>query len=155
MTSMILSKFGRALAQRSHFRCFSTTPSLLDRFYTKKHEYINVNGKNGTVGVSDYAQKQLGDVVYVELPEKDAQVAKEDNAGAIESVKSASDIYTPVSGRITDVNGELEQKPQLINKSPYEQGWIFKIELTQPEELKDLMDEAAYTKFLETVDSEE
>lgn len=83
---------------------------------------MQVEGQLGTVGISDYAQKQLGDVVYVELPEKGQELAQGDVAGAIESVKSASDVYSPVSGQVTEVNAQLEEKPQLINKSPYEKG---------------------------------
>ncbi|CAD5210869.1 unnamed protein product [Bursaphelenchus xylophilus] len=155
MTSMVFSRFVRSLVRPTQVRQLSMTTGLFDRFYTKKHEYISVDGSKGTVGVSDFAQKSLGDVVYVELAEKGAQVEKGDTAGAIESVKSASDIYSPVSGTITDVNNALDEKPQLINKSPYDEGWLFKIDLKSPEELKDLMDEAAYSKFCEAEESEE
>ncbi|KAH7727619.1 glycine cleavage system H protein [Aphelenchoides avenae] len=130
-------------------QALSTTHSLHDsgRLYTKKHEWISVNGDEGTVGISHFAQESLGDVVYVELPEVGLALEKGETAGAIESVKAASDVYAPVSGAVTERNTEVESKPHLINKSTYDKGWLFKLQLKNKDELKELMDEAAYEKF--------
>ena len=115
--------------------------------YTKDHEWISVSGGIGTFGITDYAQKALGDVVYIELPEVGAEIAAHDQIGAVESVKAASDMYAPVSGTIVEVNGGLEQEPSLVNLQPYTGGWIAKIRLAnEAEELDVLMDEAAYAK---------
>uniref|UniRef100_A0A7E4VYJ9 Glycine cleavage system H protein n=1 Tax=Panagrellus redivivus TaxID=6233 RepID=A0A7E4VYJ9_PANRE len=129
-------------------RCFSASAArFTDRYYTKKHEWISVSGKTGTVGISDFAQEALGDVVYVELPEVGATVAQGDAVGAIESVKAASDVYSPASGNVTEVNSEIEDTPGLINKSAYEKGWLYKLELSDADELKSLLNEDAYEKF--------
>ncbi|KAI1721607.1 glycine cleavage h-protein [Ditylenchus destructor] len=135
----------RAIPQRY----FSSTHPLFtsDRRYTKKHEWVSVTNDIGTVGISSHAQGELGDVVYVELPEVGQNLQQGDTAGAVESVKAASDIYSPVSGKVVEKNVELETKPHLINKSTYEKGWIFKLELTNKSELDNLMDESAYEKF--------
>ncbi|CEF67886.1 Glycine cleavage system H protein, mitochondrial [Strongyloides ratti] len=117
------------------------------RFYTKKHEWVMIKNEIGTVGISDYAQESLGDIVYVELPEVGGQVEKGDSVGTIESVKAASDVYTPVSGKIHEINETTTDEPNIINKSPYEKGWLFKIILSNPDELKGLMNEEAYQKF--------
>jgi glycine cleavage system H protein len=118
-----------------------------DRLYTKKHEWVSVKGNEGTVGISAHAQESLGDVVYVELPEVGLALQKGETAGAIESVKAASDIYAPLTGVVTERNTEVETKPHLINKSTYDKGWLFKLELKDKEELSELMDEDAYGKF--------
>uniref|UniRef100_A0A0N5BVS5 Glycine cleavage system H protein n=1 Tax=Strongyloides papillosus TaxID=174720 RepID=A0A0N5BVS5_STREA len=117
------------------------------RFYTKKHEWVVINKEIGTVGISDYAQESLGDIVYVELPEVGTNVERGDAVGTIESVKAASDVYTPISGKVHEVNETATDEPNIINKSPYEKGWLFKIILSNPEELKELMNEEAYEKF--------
>uniref|UniRef100_A0A0K0F7B6 Glycine cleavage system H protein n=1 Tax=Strongyloides venezuelensis TaxID=75913 RepID=A0A0K0F7B6_STRVS len=117
------------------------------KFYTKKHEWVLVNKEIGTVGVSEYAQESLGDIVYVELPEVGTNVERGDAVGTIESVKAASDVYTPISGKVHEVNETVTDEPSIINKSPYEKGWLFKIILSNPEELKELMNEEAYEKF--------
>ena len=103
----------------------------------------------GTIGITEYASNALGDVVYVELPELQMEVSKGDSIGAVESVKSASDIMTPVSGKIVEVNNVLEEKPGAINKGPETNGWLAKIEIKDEGELQDLMDETAYEKFSE------
>ena len=112
--------------------------------YAASHEWIKVEGSTGTVGISDHAQSELSDVVYVELPKVGAKV----NAGAvvatIESVKAASDIYSPASGEITEVNAELSKKPELVNQDPYGAAWLFKIALSAPDEVAKLQDAAAY-----------
>lgn len=107
----------------------------------------------GTIGISEYAAKALGDVVFVELPTADLEVGQGDSIGAVESVKSASDIMTPVSGRIIEANNALEEKPGTINKSPEGDGWLAKIECSSPEELDALMDGEGYQKFTEEADS--
>ncbi len=123
----------------------------MGRKFTKDHEWITVDGDIGTVGISDYAQSQLGDVVYVTLTRDIGETVEQGNDVAeIESVKSVSQVFTPVSGEITEFNTvfEDESKSELINKDPYNDGWIFKIKLSDPSELDSLMDEEAYKKFI-------
>lgn len=112
--------------------------------YTTDHEYVRTEGKTGTVGISDYAQAQLGDIVFVELPSVGTTVKKGDEVAVVESVKAASEIYAPVSGTVTEVNEALSDEPGLINSDPAAGGWIFKLELADEAELEGLMDEAAY-----------
>jgi glycine cleavage system H protein len=114
--------------------------------YAASHEWARDNG-DGTVivGISDHAQESLGDVVYVELPELGALISAGDEAGVVESVKAASDIYTPVSGEIVGTNGQLEEEPEVINGSPYEDGWLFIVKMSDPEELDSLMSADEYT----------
>jgi glycine cleavage system H protein len=117
---------------------------MADRKFTKEHEWIVVDGDVATVGITDYAQGQLGDVVYVELPKAGAKVTHMGQAAVVESVKAASEVYAPLSGEIVGANGDLEANPALVNSDPQGAGWFFKIKLSNPGELKDLMDEAAY-----------
>jgi glycine cleavage system H protein len=117
--------------------------------YTKEHEWIDVAGDVGTVGISDYAQEQLGDVVFVELPKLGATVAQNGQIAVVESVKAASEIYAPVSGTVTAINDALAKEPALVNQSAEDKGWFFKIKLAKPDELAGLMDAAAYKKFTE------
>ncbi len=117
--------------------------------YTKEHEWIDVAGDIGTVGISEYAQEQLGDVVFVELPKIGATVAQNAQIAVVESVKAASEIYAPVSGSVTEVNDALAKEPALVNQSAEDKGWFFKIKLAKPDELAALMDAAAYRKFTE------
>jgi glycine cleavage system H protein len=117
--------------------------------YTNEHEWIRVEGGVGTVGITDYAQKQLGDVVYVELPAVGRQVTRGGEAAVVESVKAASEIYAPVSGEVIAVNDALSANPGLVNGAPTGDGWFFKIKLADPGELVGLMDAAAYEKFVE------
>jgi glycine cleavage system H protein len=119
--------------------------------YTKDHEYIVVEGEIGTIGVSDHAQAQLGDVVFVELPAVGDKFAKGAQAAVVESVKAASEVFSPVSGEVIAVNKELESEPSLINEDAMGKGWIAKIKLTDPAEVSGLMDEAAYQDFLKTI----
>ncbi len=116
--------------------------------YTKDHEYIRVEGDTGVVGITDYAQEQLGDVVYVELPEVGQAVAKGDEAAVVESVKAASEVYAPVSGEVVEVNGDLEGSPGTINEDPAGRGWFMKIRLTNQGELDELMTEEQYQEFV-------
>ncbi len=122
--------------------------SLEDLKFTKEHEWIKIEGDTGTVGISEYAQKELGDVVYVELPPIGDTFAKGDACSNIESVKAVNDIFTPVSGEIVDTNNALEDNPELVNQSPYEDGWIFKIRIEDESELEDMMDSDMYEEYL-------
>ncbi len=112
--------------------------------YTKDHEYVRVDGDVATVGITDYAQDQLGDVVFVELPAVGRKVAKGDEAAVVESVKAASEVYAPVSGEVVEVNSDLEGTPATVNEDPAGKGWFLKIRMSDPSELDGLMDEAAY-----------
>ncbi|KAJ3039646.1 hypothetical protein HDV00_011990 [Rhizophlyctis rosea] len=117
-----------------------------ERKYTPEHEWVTVSNGVATVGITQYAQEALGDVVYVEVPSKGKTVSKKDQIGAVESVKAASDIYAPVSGEIVEINSNLEEKPSLINSAPYEEGWLAKIKLSNEKELDVLLDEKAYAE---------
>ena len=116
-------------------------------YFTKDHEWISVDGDHATVGISDYAAQQLGDVVFVELPETGKTVKKGEDVAVVESVKSASEIYAPASGEISAVNTVLEEAPETVNEDPQGKGWFFKMTLSDPAELSDLMDAAAYADF--------
>lgn len=118
-----------------------------DRLYQKTHEWVKIEGNNATCGISDYAQEQLNDVVYVELPEVGDSFEKGETFAVIESVKAASDIYLPLSGKITEINDALVDSPQLVNESAFEQGWLVKFEIAGPAQTEDLMDAAAYEQF--------
>jgi glycine cleavage system H protein len=119
--------------------------------YTKEHEWIRVEGDVGTVGISDYAQSQLGDVVYVEVPAAGKKVTKGGEAAVVESVKAASEVYAPVSGEVTGGNAALADNPALVNSSPTGEGWFFKMRIANKAELAELMDEAAYKSYLATL----
>ncbi|KAI9851521.1 MAG: glycine cleavage system H-protein subunit [Thelocarpon superellum] len=131
---------------------FRTLPiPLAVKKYTEDHEWIELSddGSTGTIGISKYAAKSLGDVVYVELPTAELEVSAGDAIGAVESVKSASDILTPVSGTVVEANAVLEDKPGTINKGPEAEGWIAKITIADPKDLEGLMDGEAYAAFTE------
>lgn len=117
--------------------------------YTEDHEWIKLDGDIATIGISTHAAGQLGDVVYVELPDVDAEFDKGDDAAVVESVKAASEIYAPISGTITAVNEALEDAPETVNAAPEEGGWFFKMKVSDTSELDGMMDEAAYKKFIE------
>lgn len=117
-------------------------------YFTQDHEWIAVDGDSATVGITDYAQAQLGDVVFVEVPAAGTQVNKGKEAAVVESVKAASDVYAPVSGTVTEANAELEGDPSLVNTAPEGNGWFFKLKLADPAELEGLMDETAYKAFV-------
>ncbi len=121
---------------------------MSDLKYSKEHEWVRVEGDVAVVGISDYAQAQLGDVVFVELPEVGKQVAKDGEAAVVESVKAASEVYAPASGEVVEVNSALGDEPELVNGAPTGDGWFFKIRLGDPSELDGLMDEAAYLEFV-------
>ena len=120
--------------------------------YTTDHEWINIEDKEATIGITEYAQSALGDITYVELPDIDAEVEQFEQFVSVESVKAASDIFSPMSGRVIETNSDLESDPGLINRSCYEKGWIARIELTEPDEKSNLMTAAEYLKFLEGLD---
>lgn len=118
--------------------------------YTKTHEWISVNGKTARVGISEYAQKEISDVVFVELPKVGLQAQKEKGAAVVESVKAAFDIYAPVSGKVTQVNKDLESNPGLVNQDSYGIGWFFEMEISDASELNSLMTAAQYQAHLQT-----
>ena len=120
----------------------------MSRYYTEDHEWVEVDGDVGTVGISDYAQGQLGDIVFVETPDEGRQVGKGDEAAVVESVKAASDVYSPVSGTVIEGNAALADTPDLVNEDPEGEGWFFKLTLSDPGELESLMDEAKYADFV-------
>ncbi|MGQ3670990.1 glycine cleavage system protein GcvH [Xanthobacter sp. TB0136] len=120
--------------------------------YTSDHEYVRVEGEVATVGITDYAQQQLGDVVFVELPAAGRKLEKGGDAAVVESVKAASDVFAPVSGEVVESNAELEGNPALANESPEGEGWFFRLRLTNPSELDELMDEAAYKAHIASLD---
>jgi glycine cleavage system H protein len=121
------------------------------RYYTKDHEWIEVDGTSATVGITDYAQGQLGDVVFVELPEPGRAVTAGGEAAVVESVKAASEVYAPVSGNVTESNPALADDPGLVNTAPEGEGWFFRLTLSDPAELSDLMDADAYKAFVATL----
>ena len=120
-------------------------------YYSEEHEWITVDGSTGIVGITDFAQEQLGDIVFAEVTKANEQVTKDEEVAVVESVKAASDIFSPVSGLISEVNVLLEDAPETINSDPLENGWIFKITITNPDELNDLMDLDSYNKFVESI----
>ena len=122
---------------------------MSDLKYTDEHEWVRVEGDVAVVGISDYAQEQLGDVVFVELPDIGKGVEKGGEAAVVESVKAASEVYAPVSGEVVDVNEPLNDDPALVNRSPTADGWFLKIRMSDPSELDKLMDEAGYLKFVQ------
>jgi glycine cleavage system H protein len=116
--------------------------------YSKDHEWIKVEGDTGTVGITDYAQSELGDVVFVELPKVGAAVKSHGSFGTVESVKAVSEIYSPVTGSVSAVNDALANAPEKVNQEPHAGGWLIKVKLSDPGELSSLMDAAAYTAFV-------
>jgi len=119
-----------------------------DYRYTKEHEWIKVSGGTGTIGITDYAQHELGDVVFVELPAASTKIAAGQVFGTVESVKAVSEIFAPVSGEVTEANTALSDTPETINTDPHGAGWLIKIKLTNPAEVSGLMDAAAYQAFV-------
>ena len=120
-----------------------------DLKYTKEHEWVKLEADNiAVMGVTDYAQKELGDIVFIELPEIGQEVEQAKEMSTIESVKAASDLFSPLSGKILEVNNALEEKPELVNKDPYGEGWIVKIEIKDPQELNNLLSAEDYKKLV-------
>lgn len=120
----------------------------MSRYFTQDHEWVDVDGDIGTVGISDYAQSQLGDIVFVDVPEEGKELTRGDEAAVVESVKAASDVYSPVSGTVIEGNAALADEPALVNSDAEEDGWFFKLTLSDPDELSELMDETAYEAFV-------
>ena len=120
----------------------------MSKKFTKDHEWIDVEGDVARIGITNYAQEQLGDVVFVELPKAGRQFQQGNDAAVVESVKAASDVYAPVSGEIVEPNTKLEDDPALVNQDPTENGWFFTMKVSNPDELNDLMDEAAYADYV-------
>jgi len=123
-------------------------PSPTDHRYTKEHEWVRVEDDLGTVGITDYAQDQLGDIVYLDLPSPGTQVKQLDKLGEIESVKAVSDLYSPVSGDVVEVNQEVIDRPELVNQSPYEEGWLVRLRLADPAEVEDLLTAEQYDELI-------
>jgi len=121
-----------------------------DLHYTNDHEWVRVEGNEAVIGITEYAQGELGDIVFVELPEVGDEVNQGDTFGTIEAVKAAADMYSPVSGEIVAVNGMLDQEPELINNSPFKDGWIVRFELKDMVEVETLLDAEAYQKLVES-----
>jgi glycine cleavage system H protein len=122
-----------------------------DSRYAKSHEYINVEGEIGTIGITDYAQKELGDVVFVELPQVGTQLEAGDELGSIESVKAVSELFAPVGGEVVEINERLAEKPELINTDPYGDGWMVRVKVTDPSEVDELLMTAEeYDEYVET-----
>ena len=119
--------------------------------FTKDHEWVNIEGDIASIGVSDYAQKEMGDVVYIELPETGTTFSKGDVCSNIESVKAVNDIFSPVSGEVVEINSDLEDAPVNVNKAPYGSGWIFKIKISNPDELNELLDFPQYEEYLKGI----
>ena len=121
------------------------------RYYTDEHEWIDVENDVATVGITDYAQGHLGDIVFVELPEVGALIEQGKDAAVVESVKAASDVYAPITGEVTETNAALEEDPSLVNSAPEDGGWFFKMTIADPGELDGLMDEDGYKAFVDSL----
>lgn len=123
----------------------------MPRYFTDEHEWIDVEGESATVGITDYAQEQLGDIVFVELPSVGTMLDKGGDAAVVESVKAASDVYAPISGEVTEGNEALEEEPALVNSSPEEEGWFFRMTIGDKAELEGLMDDKGYKAFVDNL----
>jgi len=123
---------------------------LKNMYFTKEHEWVRPDGDSGDVaiGITEYAAGELGDIIFIELPEKGAEFKIEDTIGTIEAVKTVADLYAPISGTVADVNAQLEDQPELVNSSPYEDGWFIKITLADPGELDKLMNHETYQQMI-------
>jgi glycine cleavage system H protein len=124
---------------------------MAETYYSEEHEWITIDGETGTVGITDFAQEQLGDIVFVEVIKENKDVAKDEEVAVVESVKAASDIFSPVSGLIVEANALLEDAPETINNDPLEKGWIFKMTIANPRELDSLMNLDSYKQFVESI----
>jgi len=120
-------------------------------YFTKEHEWVRVDGDTATVGISDHAQEQLGDIVFAEVPETGKRLSKGQEAAVVESVKAASDVYSPVSGEVVEGNSKVSDDPSIVNSDPEGDGWFFKVNLDNPGELDGLMDEGAYRDWIKTL----
>ncbi|XP_024295979.1 glycine cleavage system H protein, mitochondrial [Oncorhynchus tshawytscha] len=143
----------RPLWKANTARTLSTASRLFTALkFTDKHEWVRVEGGVGTVGISNFAQEALGDVVYCGLPEVGQKLEQMEEFGALESVKAASELYSPLTGEVTEINTELADNPGLVNKSCYEGGWLIKMTIDNPAELDGLMDDGSYEKFIKSLD---
>ncbi|KAG1935024.1 glycine cleavage system protein H (aminomethyl carrier), a [Pimephales promelas] len=143
----------RLLARTCYKRFLNTTaPFCAALKFTDKHEWVRVDSGVATVGISNFAQEALGDVVYCGLPEVGANLSQSDEFGTLESVKAASELYSPLTGEVTEVNDALADNPGLVNKSCYKDGWLMKMTVSVPEELNELMDEAAYERYIKSIE---
>ncbi|XP_047524368.1 glycine cleavage system H protein-like [Pieris napi] len=148
---MIISNVVKGLCRVSQQGIVSTCRRVHNgngRFYTKKHEWVKVDAGVGTIGISKFAQESLGEVVFAQLPDVGKNIISGDECGALESVKAAGEVYSPVSGIVTEKNSAVESSPALINKSCYEEGWLFRLKLSKPEEVEQLMDQTSYDTYL-------
>ncbi|XP_074522915.1 glycine cleavage system protein H (aminomethyl carrier), b [Halichoeres trimaculatus] len=153
LSSAVQVSAARLLWRSNSPRTLSTTSALSTALkFTDKHEWVQVEGEIGTVGISSYAQEALGDVVYCGLPEVGQRLEQMEEFGALESVKAASELYSPLTGEVTEINTELAENPGLVNKSCYADGWLIKMKIEKPEELSGLMDQAGYDKFLKSLE---
>ncbi|XP_066504354.1 glycine cleavage system protein H (aminomethyl carrier), b [Hoplias malabaricus] len=144
---------GHTARRAAAWRGFSTSSRLEEALkFTDKHEWVRVDGSFGTVGISSFAQEALGDVVYCGLPEVGTKLQPMEEFGALESVKAASELYSPLTGEVTEINTELIENPGLVNSSCYERGWLIKMTIENPGELETLMDEAAYEKYIKSLE---
>lgn len=116
--------------------------------YTKEHEWLRIESDVAVIGITDYAQSELGDIVFIEFPEKGKTFSQNDSVGTIEAVKTVADLYAPISGEVVEVNEKLADEPELVNKDPYEQGWMIKMKISDPSEIDALMDSAAYKEHV-------
>ena len=123
----------------------------MPRYFTDEHEWIDIEGETATVGITDYAQEQLGDIVFVELPDVGTMLDKGGDAAVVESVKAASDVYAPITGEVMEGNSALEEDPALVNSSPEEDGWFFRMTIGDKDELEGLMDDKAYKAFVDNL----
>ena len=123
-------------------------------YYTRDHEWVRVSKKVATVGITDYAQRKLREIIYVELPNVNTRVQQKQTIATVESVKASSDVYAPVSGKIVEVNTKLIDSPEIVNESPYEDGWMVKIEMSDESELRNLMDADEYNRYVEALEEE-
>ena len=122
---------------------------MSDLKFTKSHEWANIEGTEATIGITDYAQSQLGDIVFIELPQVGEKIEKSSQFGTIESTKAASELYAPLSGEVTEVNEDLVNNPQWINESPLDKGWMLKVNIADAGEAESLLDEASYKEFVD------
>lgn len=116
--------------------------------YSKEHEWVKVDGNEATIGITEYAQGELGDIVFVELPETDEEISEGDTFGSVESVKTVSELYAPLSGKVLEVNEELEDSPEFVNESPYEKAWMVKVEISDESELDNLLSADEYSEMI-------
>ena len=140
----VLVQRSTPLAARAATRC--TARRAMSNYFAESHEYVKVDGEVGTVGITEFAANALGDIVFVDLPEVGDEVEKGEAFGAVESVKAASDVYAPISGEVVEINGALEDTPDLVNSSALEDGWFIKVKMSDAGEVDALMDEAAYAE---------